>query len=248
MIFTFSVDDGHPSDMKMANLLSRHGIAGTFYIPIVNDEGQKVLPPSLIRELGQQYEIGSHTFSHCFLDAVDVNQANLQIAGGKTMLESVLGKKVGGFCYPGGKFRKEHVDLVRSAGFSFARTTMNLCFDAGTDRYRMPTSCQFYPHDRGVYLRNFARGGRWSHRLDGLLLVLGRKAWIKRLYRLFDHAHSNNTVFHLWSHSGDMDSLNAWDELEEFLAYVQGCVPFANRLCNGQLADRFFPTLPGATP
>ncbi len=241
MIFTFSVDDGHPSDMKMANLLSRHGMPATFYIPIVNDEGQKVLSPSLIRELGQEYEIGSHTFSHCFLNAVDVNQANLQIAGGKTMLESVLGRRVAGFCYPGGKFREEHVALVRSAGFGYARTTMNLCFDAGTDRYRMPTSCQFYPHDRGVYLRNFARGGRWSHRLDGLLLALGRKAWIKRLYRLFDHAHSSNTVFHLWTHSGDIDALNAWDELEEFLAYVQGCVPIANRLCNEQLAARFFP-------
>jgi len=58
---------------------------------------------------------------------------------------------------------------------------------------------------------------------------------------MFDHAHSNDTVFHLWSHSGDMDSLNAWDDLEEFIAYVQGCVPTANRLCNGQLAARFFP-------
>jgi len=162
----------------MANLLSRHGMPATFYIPIVNDEGQKVLPPMLIRELGQEYEIGSHTFSHCFLNAVDASQANLQIAGGKTMLENVLGRRVAGFCYPGGRFRKEHVALVRSAGFGYARTTMNLCFDAGLDRYRMPTSCQFYPHDRGVYLRNFVRGGRWSHRLDGLFLALGRQVWI----------------------------------------------------------------------
>jgi len=244
MIFTFSVDDGHPSDMKMADLLGRHDMPGTFYIPIVNDEGQKVLPPTLIRELGQRYEIGSHTFSHCFLNAVDLSQANLQITGGKTMLENVLGRAVAGFCYPGGRFRKEHVELVKYAGFAYARTTMNLCFDAGVDRYRMPTSFQFYPHDRAVYVRNFVRGGRWAHRFDGLQLILGRKAWIKRMYRLFDHAHANNTVFHLWSHSGDVDSLDAWDELEEFLAYVRECVPPTNRLCNGDLAALFFPPAP----
>jgi len=241
VIFTFSVDDGHPSDMKMANLLSMHGLPATFFIPIVNDEGQEVLPPHLIRELGQAYEIGSHTFSHCFLNTVSLAQAKLQISGGKSILENVLGRRVDGFCYPGGRFRQEHAALVESAGFTYARTTMNLCFDAGVDCYRIPTSCQFYPHDRGVYFRNFASGGRWRHRLNGLSVALSRKAWTKRLYGLFDHAHARNSVFHLWGHSRDIDRLNAWDELTEFFAYVQGCVPVANRLSNGQLAARFFP-------
>jgi hypothetical protein len=77
--------------------------------------------------------------------------------------------------------------------------------------------------------------------LNGLSVALSRKAWTKRLYGLFDHAHARNSVFHLWGHSRDIDRLNAWDELTEFFAYVQGCVPVANRLSNGQLAARFFP-------
>jgi hypothetical protein len=52
----------------------------------------------------------------------------------------------------------------------------------------MPTTVQFYPHGRAVYLRNFAASGNRLKRLEGLRLVMRHGDWIDRLYAMFDHA------------------------------------------------------------
>jgi peptidoglycan/xylan/chitin deacetylase (PgdA/CDA1 family) len=241
VMFTCSTDDGHPSDMKMAALLHRHQLNGTFFIPIRNREGPPVLPDAHIREIGSRFEIGSHTYDHCFLNSVDNQQARFQIEEGKKRLEDILGKAVAGFCYPGGKYRQEHVELVQSAGFRYARTTMNLCFSSGRNPFEMPTTCQFYPHGRAVYCRNFVKFGRWPQRYGGLAQALTEGDWIKRIYALFDHACEQDGIFHLWSHSQDIDRLDAWQELDRFFAYAASRTAVSGRVDNMQLSAILHP-------
>lgn len=240
VIFTCSIDDGHPSDRKVAELLDKHSLSGTFFIPIKNREGPPVMSPSEIRDLSSRFEIGSHTYDHCFLKSVHLAESHYQVTEGKTRLEDILGRPVSGFCYPGGKYRPADAELVKASGFRYARTTVNLCFDAGNKPFEMPTTVQLYPHERNVYLRNFAKMGDWRHRHNGLLLAVQQKNWIKRLYALFDHAVERKGCFHLWGHSKDIDQHNAWNELEGFLAYVSNKVAPENRLTNEQLAARYF--------
>lgn len=237
-VFTCSVDDGHPSDLKTAELLHKHGLSATFFIPIRNCEGDHVLTDGQIQELGRSFEIGSHTFDHRYLKTVDIWQAYHQIADGKMHLEDLLGKPVAGFCYPGGRYTRRDVELVRACGFTYARTTMNLCFDAGMRPYEMPTTIQFYPHDRSVYVRNFGGSGNRVRRLSGLRLALQHGDWIKRLYAMFDHACRHGRTFHLWGHSKQIDELNAWKELDAFFAHVASQVAQQDRLNNEQLAAR----------
>lgn len=239
-VFSCSLDDGHPSDMKAVELLRKRGMNATFYIPIKNREEVKVLSESEIRQIGNEFEIGSHTYDHCYLKNLPLKDAHYQVVEGKKQLEDILGRQVTGFCYPGGKYRHEHADLVQSAGFQHARTTMNLCFDTGKRPFEMPTTFQFYPHDRDVYLRNFVKGGNWLKRYEGLRLALKYENWIDRLYALFEHASQHGDVFHLWGHSKDMDELDAWQEFDQFLAYVATSVAPENRLSNAQLATRGF--------
>ncbi|RJG05768.1 hypothetical protein D3870_06835 [Noviherbaspirillum cavernae] len=236
LMFTFSTDDGHPSDMKMAELLSKHGLNGTFYIPIRNCEGHAVLSPSQIEEIGRQFEIGSHTYDHCYLQHVDIWDAYYQIAEGKKQLENLLGKEVAGFCYPGGKYRQRDIDLVKACGFKYARTTMNLRFDIGDKLFEIPTTVQFYPHDRSVYFRNFAEAGSWLGRHDGLRLALMHDDWIERLFALFEYACVHGDLFHLWGHSREIDELDAWRALDEFFAHVASKVAQQNRVNNAQAA------------
>jgi len=240
LAFTCSIDDGHPSDMKMAELLSRHRLNGTFYIPITNRERRDVLSHGAIREIADVFEIGSHTHDHCYLTSLPPGQAQSQIIDGKHRLEEILGKKVAGFCYPGGKYDPGHRNMVESAGFRYARTTMNLCFAPGSDPFRMQTTLQFYPHDWTVYVGNYIRNGNWSGRIDGLMVALKPNDWMTRLYCLFDWAATHGLSFHLWSHSWEIDRLDAWQELSDFLGYVASRVPAQNRLSNGQLADRSY--------
>nr|WP_315218236.1 polysaccharide deacetylase family protein [uncultured Duganella sp.] len=241
-VFTCSVDDGHPSDQRLAALLARHGLEATFYFPIDNIEGAPVMPAAQMRDIGRHFEVGSHTLDHCFLSRLSDRNAAFQIVRGKRVLEDILGYAVPGFCYPGGAYRQRHVALVREAGFDYARTTGNLFLGPGRGRYELATTCQFYPHGRGVYLRNFARGGQWRTRWPGLGLALRHADWERRLYLLFDAAQRREGVFHLWLHALDVDRLDAWPALAAFFSYVATRTPPAARLTNGALAARFFPS------
>src|SRR6478672_8710350 len=242
LLFTYSVDDGNPSDLRMAELLNKHGINGTFYIPVRNSEGDTfpVMSAAQMRELGQQFEIGAHTYDHCRLKNLDARAAQYQIVEGKRYLENLLGKPVAGFCYPGGKYLPRDVRTVKASGFAYARTTTNLCFDAGADRFQMPTTVQFYPHAKGVYLRNFIAAGQWGKRRSGLSIAMRHARWMDRMYALFDHACEHGKVFHLWTHSKDIDQLDAWRDLDAFMAHVAANVRVQDRLNNAQLAERLF--------
>lgn len=239
-IFTFSSDDGHPSDMKVAELLGKHGLTGTFYVPIRNCEGLPTMSGDQLRALARDFEIGSHTADHCYLRNVGDTEAARQINDGKARLEDMLGQPVAGFCYPGGKYRRATMTLVQRAGFRYARTTTNLCMDAGHSRFELPTTIQFYPHARAVYWRNFAHGGHWRARLAGLRLAVRHAHWIERVGALFDYACEHNGTFHLWTHAYELDRLDAWRELDRFFGHVANQVAAPNRLTNQQLASKHF--------
>jgi peptidoglycan/xylan/chitin deacetylase (PgdA/CDA1 family) len=233
---SLSIDDGHPADLRMAELLMRHGLRATFYIPMRNCEGPPVLSPSAIRELARHFEIGSHTLEHRFLTRLSVLDALTQIQEGKAALEDLLGKKVEGFCYPGGKYRPLHIKMVQSAGFSYARTTKNLFLSEGIKPYELPTTLQFYPHPRSVVLRNFISQGDWKKRRTALNVIGYESDWLDRLYLLVDYAARSGRVCHLWCHSLDMDKLGLWKRLDELLRFAARRFTASQRLDNSQLA------------
>lgn len=233
--FTLSVDDGHPSDLKLAELLDRHELQATFYVPMANCEGPPVMSASQLRMLATRFEIGSHTAEHRFLTHLSRTAAWRQIRDGKAALEDALGRRVSGFCYPGGRYRREHVSLVRAAGFSYARSTQNLRTDAGQQALEMPTTVQFYPHGRRVLLRNFLSQRHWQARHAALLAALPEQDWQGRLYALFSHACRQGSVFHLWLHTADVDTLRLWPALDAFLACIGRRLPRAQCVSNGDL-------------
>ena len=239
-VFTFSSDDGHPSDMKVAELLGKHSLTGTFYVPIRNSEGLPTMSKHELRGVGRDFEIGSHTYDHCYLRNVGELEAHRQITEGKMRLEDLLGQAVAGFCYPGGKYRQSDLALVQDAGFTYARTTTNLCFDAGDNRFELPTTIQFYPHSQGVYWRNYAQAGRWGTRFAGLRLAVEHGNWIARMYALFDYSCQHDGTFHMWGHAYEIDRLDAWGELDRFFAHVAKQVTVPNRLTNQQVASKQF--------
>ena len=239
LVFTLSVDDGHPLDLRIAEILARHRLRASFYLPIRNAEGAPVMTAAQARELSRYAEIGSHTLDHCFLTRVDDNEAWRQISEGKTELEQRLGHAVSGFCYPGGQFHARHVHMVRRAGFGYARTINNLYSDTGEQRFTLPTSLQFYPHKRDVLIRNFISQGAYKRRWSALQAIIAEDNWLMRIYRLFDHLEQHGQVFHLWCHALDIERLQLWKELDYFLGFVARRIPPGRRLDNsGLIRDR----------
>lgn len=234
--FTLSIDDGHPLDLRIADLLDRHSLRATFYVPLANAEGSPVMSAAHVRHLAQRFEIASHTWSHRFLAMLDDDEAWSEVIDGKHALEQRLGAPVQGFCYPGGRYRRRHVAMVREAGFAYARTTQNLRLDAGSRTFEMPTTLQFYPHPLAVLTRNLLSQGDRMARLPGFMTAMAGHDWLQRTYRLLALAAKHGGVFHLWLHTLDIERLGLWTALDCFLARAAERVPLAARLTNGMLA------------
>lgn len=236
MLFVTSWDDGHPCDLRIGRLLDRHGHRGTFFVPGSNSEGRPVLDRASRRALDIDFELGSHTLDHIYLSDLPRAAASSQIEEGKVRLEYELGHAVEGFCYPGGKLDQVIAKQVRQAGFAYARTTENLRTDPGNDRFRMPTTFQFFPHGRAVLTRNLLRHGRLQHRTANWRQALTERDWLTRLRGLALACQARQGVFHLWGHSWEIEQLGLWRELDEFLGWMAALRPEAATV--GELARR----------
>ena len=237
-IFVTSWDDGHPLDLRLAEVLHRHGFPATFFVPGRNrdnrdrEPGQPdrpVVSASQLRVLGSTFEIGSHTLDHCYLNEVGDREAERQIVEGKAVIEDILGEPVSGFCYPGGQLRAKHRRMVREAGFVYARTIANLNSSSYFDRCAIPTTMQFYPHSSATLVSNYVRFGQWRERSGLLRVVLHNTSLISRLRAALDYVCERGGIFHLWGHSWEIEEFGGWALLDEFLGYVDERVPAADR-------------------
>lgn len=240
LLLTTSWDDGHPLDLRVAELLARHGLRGTFYCPLHNGEGRPVLTAAQLRQLdGAGFEIGSHTHDHVYARRVPAPLWQAQVQRGKAALEDRLGHAVAGFCYPGGVFGAAEQTVVKQAGFAYARSTVNLCNDAGSDRFALPTTMQLYPHARGVLWRNLLRHGHWRARWPQLRACLPHATPHDRVAALLVQLQRRGGgVLHLWGHAWEIDALGAWADLDRLLARLADHVPEADRLDNAALVQR----------
>ncbi len=220
MILT-SWDDGHPLDLRIGEMLTKHGLAGTFFVPIQNREGKPVMNGAEMRELDSAHEVASHTRTHRYLLTCSRSEAREEIENGKQQLEEFLGHCVEGFCYPGGKFNQEITEMVRNAGYRYARTVENLRIDFGHNVWEIPTTLQFYPHGTGTLLKNAAR--HWEFSKSALILPRFRQRDFFAYARsLAEHCLGSNAIFHLWGHSWEIEEHGLWVELDSFFSFLGG--------------------------
>lgn len=222
MIVLTSWDDGHPSDHRIAEMLQRHDLKGTFFIPIRNRERRNVCSAAQLRELDNMgFEIGSHTLDHAYLPTLSKVECRNQIQQGKIELEQMLGRGVSGFCYPGGQWNTAIQAEVKAAGFVYARTTENFRLDLGDNNLLLPTTLQLYPHTRSVYLRNVIRHGHWRWRYQVASHMLRTTSLDIALDHLFDQPLPADAIFHLWGHSWELDCFDLWPLLDRVLAKLK---------------------------
>lgn len=221
LVVTTSWDDGHPSDLRVAELLEKHGLSGTFYVPCRNSEGRPVMSSGEIAELGRRFEIGGHTQDHISLTDVAPRVAARQILTNKHWLEDVLGREVCGFAYVRGRHNRVVRALVEKAGFHYARTIKNLMSKPGSDRLQVPTTTQFFAHAPSTYLRNYLSGGPSVQRAALLAAVLMDDGLVKRCAKAAEACARSGGYFHLWGHSWELDEFDLWDELDRLLGQLR---------------------------
>ncbi|MGH9743960.1 MAG: polysaccharide deacetylase family protein [Candidatus Acidiferrum sp.] len=234
-LVTTSWDDGHPLDLRVAELLSRYGLAGTFYIP--RSSQKAVMHPSQIRELAEHFEIGGHTLDHIPIDGLSDSAARAQIAGSRGWVEQLTGKSCSVFCFPGGKFRKRQLPFVQEAGYQAART-VELLSMAQPRRiqglWMIPTTVQAFPHGVEAYARNALKRFPASSAYWRCRWKLSRN-WAALANDFFLHGMERGGVFHLWGHSWEIEEQEQWENLEAFLRIVSSYRANWKAVSNGGL-------------
>jgi peptidoglycan-N-acetylglucosamine deacetylase len=233
LTITTSWDDGHPLDLRLAELLDRYHLPATFYVPLRNS--RPTLSPAQIRELSQRFEIGAHTVNHLRLKGLAETQARREIGDSKKHLEDILGKPCSIFCFPGGNYDRIHFRMLRDAGFAGARTVELLSFARPRTRDGVaviPTTIQAYPRRTTSYLRNALK--RFSVEAVWNLLRGGStKNWPEFAAVLLQRAAGGGGVFHLWGHSWEIEEAGQWQALERTLQAIsqyRRCASFVTNL------------------
>lgn len=232
---TTSWDDGHPLDLRVAELLAKHRLSGTFYVPMSAVHGTMAAPQ--IRELSGSFEIGAHTLDHLTLSRANEDQAWRQIAGSKRWLEDSTGLPCPMFCPPEGKYSNRHLQMIQEAGYIGLRSVelaSLACPRRKAGLMLMPTSVQAHPHDPLVFYRNaFKRaafGNLWRY------IVCGRSNdWPGLACALLRRVIRNGGVFHLWGHSWELQQTGQWQRLDEVLRMMSQFERRAALLTNGQI-------------
>ena len=153
-------DDGYIDNYQYAwPVLRRYGAPATVYLaPEIGDIER--LTPLMIQELhADGWEFGAHTVNHCHLPSVTAQEAQDEIKGSRRAVEGLIGEPCRSFAYPFGKYRSEHVEMVREAGFDSAVTTLKAIAPLErVDRLEVPRLSMVGQMNRFEFWLTFSRG------------------------------------------------------------------------------------------
>jgi peptidoglycan/xylan/chitin deacetylase (PgdA/CDA1 family) len=222
-IVTTSWDDGHILDLKLARLLEKYNIKGTFYISPFYLKHK--LTKDEIREISEYHEIGAHTLTHRTLTSLPINEAEKEIRGSKIYLERILGHEVNMFCYPKGKYNQKIKEMVKKSGFLGARTCNGGSFEFPKD-----------PYEWGVTLHTSNGSPIMTLKLciKTRISVKAFMDWELRAKLLFDQFINKSGVYHLWGHSWEIERNNEWQKLERVLQYISN-KSYVKYMTNGEI-------------
>ncbi|MFG0255449.1 MAG: polysaccharide deacetylase family protein [Rhodopirellula sp. JB053] len=228
-ILTTSWDDGHPLDLRLADLLERHGIQGTFYIP--RQSQLATLCEADVSLLSDRFEIGGHTLDHLALTSLPDEEASRQVRECKAWVEDTTGKPCPMFCPPLGKFDQSDIRSIAEAGYLGFRSVELLQTRSPHPReqrerkgqtsflWEMPTTVQSHPHKRTAYLRNAMKRFR-QHATLTALTSRRISDWPSLAEHLLQRCLHHGGVFHLWGHSWEIEQEDQWQSLDKVLSML----------------------------
>jgi len=206
VFFTTSWDDGNKSDLKVARILKKHCIKGTFYIPI--HWKYRTLNDKDIKKLSKNFEIGFHGFEHKNLTKLNKVELKKEILESKKLLEKTINKKIVCFAYPFGIYNKNALETVKSSGYKFARTDIETCLEKRTNPLLSHISVQVSNKPTRYFIRFF------KFNMTSVL------SWHKRAKLLFDKVLNEGGIFHISGHSWEIEKNDDWEKLIDFFDYA----------------------------
>ena len=203
---TLSYDDGVEQDIKLIEILNKHGIKATFNLNSGSYAAEdKVYAPGTIhRRMSKSkvtevytnsgHEVAVHAYTHPWLETLPASEVAYEILEDRKTLEAQFGGIIRGMAYPYGTYSDTVVDVLKNAGILYARTVVSTKkFDIPSDWLRLPATC---------------------HHNDPALMTLAEK-FVKL-------KADKPSLFYLWGHSYEFEANDNWNVIEEFCEYIGG--------------------------
>ena len=202
---TLSYDDGVTADKKLIDIMSKHGLKGTFNInsgKFATEGGgfRLTQEEAVALYTGSGNEVAIHGVHHIPLTYVDSAMCINEIFTDRQSLERIFAKPVQGMAYANGVYNDEVVDTLKKCGVLYARTTKSTeAFEIPEDWLRLPTTC----HHKNPRLMELA----------DLFLAepAQRNFWTNRA-----------KLFYLWGHSYEFERDDNWERLETICEKLSG--------------------------
>ena len=205
--FTVSYDDGVEQDVRLIDLMKKHGVKGTF-----NLNSEQFAAPGTVYPQGQVHrrmtqaqclalyaqdgiEVAVHATKHGFLTSMPLSVVLTQVLDDRRNLESLFGGIVRGMAYPYGVCNETVAQALRACGVAYARTTR------ATHDFALPTDWLLL--------------NPTCHHDDPQLFELAD--------RFVDTAPRHTPwLFYLWGHAYEFEGHDNWARIERLLERIGG--------------------------
>jgi peptidoglycan/xylan/chitin deacetylase (PgdA/CDA1 family) len=195
-----SWDDGVVDDIRLTELLRRHGAKAAFNLnPGLHQQqrsfsfqyGDKAVLRLSRDELANIYagfEIANHSLTHAYLPDLSPDDLMREVRDSRRLLQDWFQQPIRGFCYPFGGFNPAVKDAIRLAGHIYARTVAAL-------------ESVFPPADPLEFGANchFTDPSFWTR---------------------YEQARTLDSVFFFWGHSYELVNEAMWADLENKIAGI----------------------------
>ncbi len=206
-VLTFSYDDGRVQDMRLIELMDKHGLKGTFnintglYAPEDYErqqfDGRMKLSEAQALYGGSPHEVATHGLTHPFLERLPLPSLLTEVLEDRNNIEQQYHTITRGMAYPYGTYNDDVIECLQKCGIVYARTVKS------TGKFLFP--------------ENWLAWHPTCHHGDKKLMELAKRFVETPLLHPQD-----NWLFYVWGHSFEFDRHNNWHIMEEFTEYVSG--------------------------
>jgi hypothetical protein len=205
--FSLSYDDGVGTDLRLMDIMRKHGLKGTFNISsrflsvpacdldIEKNPTGRFSLRQIVKNYGD-FEVATHGATHPFYAELPTSAAVYDIVKDREVLERAFGRIIRGHAYPNGSYTAETVAAFRAAGILYARTT------ARTGGFDLPEEPLLY--------------GATAHHKDGNMDGIIDRFFAESRYAI------KPRLFCVWGHSYEFETDNNWHVIEHIAERVGG--------------------------
>lgn len=198
---TLSYDDGVEQDIKLAEILKKHGIKCTFNINtgLFAKEGTVYPEGQVHRRMTEKqcvklykdsgHEVAVHALTHPWLEKMPECAVINEVLQDRLNIERIFGTLTRGMAYPFGTYNDTVVECLKKCGIAYSRTTKYTeDFALPSDWLRLEATCH--------------------HNNPNLSKITDRF--------LNEQPDRDPWLFYLWGHSYEFEGDNNWNVIENF--------------------------------